>query len=413
MGLIEEFVNRKTSSYNSRKSYTSTLKKFFKSIDVKDVDSYFEQDRNYVNDLIKFSSTITKNSPKSQVVFLSAIKNFLERNDVEIKKSVWDDIKVKNKIRRARPITQKRTPNNADLRKILNYGDVKSRALFVMAATTGMRINELLNITFQDVDFENRHIRIRREIAKSSVPRDVFFTVEAKDILMNWLSVRDDFVVTKYKKSVYCRRKLIRDGYQVKKGEDETWKIFKNKKQLTDEDILNLDNTIFPMNYSDILIMWHNLLEKVGSPYNAKDGRYYLYNVHSLRRFWFSQLESSGANMAHINYIGGHESELNATYTHFELSVLKKTYDEHMDAISIFTELEKLSKQLKPKFEMQDTAIASLVRDNQRLKDELEEIKKFAFYSIGSPPVTENQKALYQILKKIRPELPDDECLSE
>lgn len=379
--------------------------------------------RDYTEDVWKFAMSIqeAKLAPKTQKLMLTAVKGFLERNDVELKSREWGDILQRNNLRKPRPIHQKRTPTNSDLKTILSYGDIKARALFLFVSSSGLRISEALGLTFDDIDMDNNHIRLKHSMTKARVARDTFFSDEAKDALQKWLPARKQLLQNHYKKSIFVRNKLAKEGYEfkkiiklVKKGDEvkkkyNEWHIYKEGKEVTKEELIEMESRVFPFEYQNAKKIWNNLLEKAGHPYNQKDGNQYIYNVHSLRRFWFTQLESSGANMSHINYMGAHESELNSSYTNFEFSILKETYDTHMNALAVFTEMDKIHREFKPKIKEQDTAIASIVRDNQRLKEELEDLKKFAFYSIGSPPVTKDQKALYKILKKIRPELPDDE----
>lgn len=408
--LIKRFIRRKTTAKSTIRSYRYALKKYFKTLGISDIDNYFEMNRDYTEDVWKFAMSIqeAKLAPKTQKLMLTAVKGFLERNDVELKSREWDDILQRNNLRKPRPIHQKRTPTNSDLKTILSYGDIKARALFLFVSSSGLRISEALGLTFADIDMDNNHIRLKHSMTKARVARDTFFSDEAKDALQKWLPARKQLLQNHYKKSIFVRNKLAKEGYEFKKKYNE-WHIYKEGKEVTKEELIEMESRLFPFEYQNAKKIWNNLLEKAGHPYNQKDGNQYIYNVHSLRRFWFTNLETSGANMNHVNNMGAHESELNATYTHFEFSTLKNTYQKNMDALSVFTEKAKYDK----KFEKQDTAISSLVRDNHRLKNELEELKKFAFYSIGSPPVTKNQKELYKILKKLRPELPDDECLDE
>lgn len=406
--LVKSFLQRKTTAKSTSMTYTYALRKYFKTIEVKNIDEYFEIGRNYTDDVWKFAMSLDNLAPKTQKVMITAVKGFLERNDVEIKSREWEDILSRNNLRKPRPQYQKRTPTNSNLKIILSYGDIKSRALFLFVSSSGLRIGEALEITFSDIDMDKNHIRVKANLTKARVPRDTFFSDEAKDALERWFPERKRFLGKYYKKSVFVRDKLERDGYQFSKKHD-MWQILKDGTEVPKEKLIEMEPRLFPFEYHNAVKMWINMLEKAGHPFNQKDGQYYIYNIHSLRRFWFTQLESSGANRNHLDHMGAHESELNATYTHFEFDKLKQTYDNHMNALAVFTEMDKIHREFKPKIQEQDTAIASIVRDNQRLKDELEELKKFAFYSIGSPPATKNQKELYKILKKIRPELPDED----
>ena len=107
--------------------------------------------------------------------------------------------------------------------------------------------------------------------------------------------------------------------------------------------------------------MWANLLEKAGAPYNKKDTNpklqypRYMYNIHSLRRFWLTQLMFERANKEYVDYMGGHWTNLDAVYkyenTHMR-AVLKEEYDQHMKCLLIFEsqpDLSGIHEELKEK----------------------------------------------------------------
>jgi len=406
--IINDFLKRKTSKEQTRKTYRTILNKYFKIIGIRDIDNYFSSKRNYVEDVWTFADAIQHSPPKSQQTYLACIKSFLERYDIELKKREWGDIKTRNGLRNVRPLRQKRTPNNADVKAILSYGGIKSRALFVFACTTGMRINEVLSLTFADIDMDMRHVRIRQETSKGNIPRDTFFSQESKELLEKWLPERQRYLLRSYKKSLYVRQYYQRRGYEVK-FEDTFWNVYKDGKKLTKEQLIEMDPRLFPFEYTNALKIWHNLLEKAGSPYNQKDGNYYLFNIHSLRRFWFTQLESAGANMYHINYMGGHESELNATYTDFELRDLKKSYDDKMNFLSIFSEMKDVEKVITPKLMEQETQISILSREYQKVSSDFEQFKKLVYYSIGVPPYSDEQLRQRKDLEGFLPKVTEEE----
>ena len=416
-GVIEDFLKRKSSKEGTKRVYRIILKGYFKCLGVKeeDIDNYFNSGRNYTEDIWAYADYIKEKAPKTQQYHLACVKVFLERYDVELKKRNWQDIYTRNGIRGAKPVFQKRTPNNADMKKILSHGDIKSRTLFVFACTTGMRIEEVLSLTFADIDMDNRHARIKGELTKNHRPRDTFFTPEAKELLEEWKKERSRYLLVSYKKSHFLREHLRKLGYKVEQKHD-IWYITKDGRQLSKEDIIDLDPRVFPFNYDNAAVIWHNLLENAGHPYNQKDGIYYMYNIHSLRRFWFTQLESSGANINHINFMGGHESELNATYTHFEFRDLKETYDENMNYLSIFSDMKMVEKAITPKLQNQEHQINLLARENINLKqdamkvsEELDRLKKYVYYSIGVPPYSDEQLKQRKDLEGFLPQVTEDE----
>jgi len=68
--------------------------------------------------------------------------------------------------------------------------DVRNRAMILLLVRTGMRIGELLNTRFSDVNLKDRKIDIW-EAQKNRVGRVVYFSDDARVALKAWLKIRD------------------------------------------------------------------------------------------------------------------------------------------------------------------------------------------------------------------------------
>ncbi|HID43654.1 MAG TPA: site-specific integrase [Archaeoglobaceae archaeon] len=81
------------------------------------------------------------------------------------------------------------------LRTILQHMDVKGKTLVLMLASSGMRIRERLQIRLEDINLETdpAEIVIRGENTKTEEQRDVFISREAKQMLKEWLKVRESY----------------------------------------------------------------------------------------------------------------------------------------------------------------------------------------------------------------------------
>ena len=111
MNRIQSF----TSLYNSESTvnaYQSILKRYFNFIGV-DCDEYFDQDRDYEQDVRSFYSAIKNRPPKTTRMYLSVIKTFYEDNDLELPSKFWSRLKRANGTCRA--ITQDRIPTREEL----------------------------------------------------------------------------------------------------------------------------------------------------------------------------------------------------------------------------------------------------------------------------------------------------------
>ncbi len=377
--IIEEFIENYASK-STQRVYCSHLTKFFEILQ-KDPDTYFDENKDpkeYEDDVKLVAREISGRPPMSQKGIMSAINVFLNENDVELKQKIWRGI---NRRRNgSHPITIEKIPTTQDLKTILQYGDVKSRALFLLVAVSGMRIDETLKITLDNIDLKSRTITVIYDTAKGGRARTTFFTKEAKEALEEWIKRRKKFMKIGYKKSKYLRDELTKKGYVFEKKTSGTaikWIIKKNGRVVSDSKLSQIDNRIFPFTEHNARQMWNRLLEKAGTPYNEKDTQKalatprYKMHIHTIRKFWFTTMKSTDGNKDHINTIGGHTSELSKAYERYPDKILKKTYDSYSDVLSIFSDLNKVNDKIDEKLGEQREIIASLQHRNTVLEQQM------------------------------------------
>ena len=396
---IEAYIKQYYSNLESRATVRVYLKAYFTTMN-KVPETYIKEtsEKDILVDLWKYAELIEDRARKTQAIMLSIIKKYITRNDVIIKESKWEEILIRNNLKKhVRAIAQKKTPTQTDLKKILSYADIKGKSLFTFCAVTGLRIDEALALTFDHLDMDKRMVDLRDDIAKDDNQRFTFFTPEAQEFLELWKPEREKALQRMYKKSEYLREKLKKSGYEFKrvkqtghkKGEFYYWKAYKDGKELTKEQLIQLDNRIWPFDYINAQRMWSSLLDKAGKPYTLLDKNdkfkknkkgdvigLHAYNIHSLRRYFFVQLSTDRANDEYVNFMGGHTSELNQAYkNYYENEIykqkMKEEYEQHLGALSIFEsvpDLSSINESLKEK----DQQITKL----QKQVDELDEFKK-------------------------------------
>lgn len=377
--IIEAYLEKYYST-NSRDTARNYLKNFFTTMN-EDPDKLIKKSNEEITKIIwDYVKRIENRAPKTQNAMLSFIKKFLVRHRKAIDDVEWEDIRNRNKLKRVRPITKKKTPSLQDLKKILSYTtSIKAKSLFVFCASSGCRIDEALKLTWNDIDLDERMVILIDETAKFDNPRYTFFTPECKELLELWKPERIRMMQLRYKKSKYLRDKLEKQGYEVFKVGDY-WIIKKDGKELTKEEIISLDNRIWPFDYVNAVRMWVALLEKACDPFNEIDNneklkfKKYLYNEHCLRRFWFTQLASDRANEDYVNYIGGHISELNASYKQFDSEIMrrkvKEEYDSHIRCLSIFEAQPDLS-DIHQQMQEKDQKISELEKKIEEMNSTL------------------------------------------
>jgi len=85
----------------------------------------------------------------------------------------------------------KEAPSDEDVRRAYSLlTDVREKAVYLMYATGGMRRTELLEADLEDLDLENRTLRLNH-ISESKKAGTAIFNEECAEALEQWVNVRD------------------------------------------------------------------------------------------------------------------------------------------------------------------------------------------------------------------------------
>ncbi|HUS99617.1 MAG TPA: site-specific integrase, partial [Candidatus Thermoplasmatota archaeon] len=319
--IVESYLIKHYKNERSRKTVRVYLKVFFTIIN-KEPERWLKQSEKTIKeDLWTLAQKIENKPNKTQSTIFTLVKKYLERHNIQLKPLEWEELRLRNNlVKSVRPLVKKATPTQHDLKKILSFAsNIKTKAFFILLASSGLRRDELLQLTWNDIDIKNRMIILPEDIAKGKIPRFTYFSEEARELLELWKPEREKLLLKLHRKSTILRNILQKKGYELKKVKGY-WKVYKDRKELTEEEVIKLDNRVFPYEAENFEKIWIRLLEKAGEPYNKRDDNdrlqypRYAYNIHSLRRFWFTQLRSDRMNDEFYNYIGGHTSLLDRTY---------------------------------------------------------------------------------------------------
>ena len=185
-----------------------------------------------------------------------------------------------------------RAPTVEELRELVKLAPLREKALILMLATSGLRISTLLSLKYRHVkeDLEAGrtpvHIHIEARITKGKyADYDTFINEEAAHYLKLYLEER-------------------------KRG---TRRIPPEK--ITDESPLfrTYSKRVKPLSYEQVKHEWHKLLKKAGL--DEKNGKFYKLRIHSLRKFFRTQLAALGVPTDYIEYMMGHKRD---TYNKIE-----------------------------------------------------------------------------------------------
>jgi len=172
------------------------IRRFLESIGKYPTDVTEDDIRTYLAQFKTMSSSTYANVLKSLKVFF---RDFLKMPDVV------ESFKFPKKI-----YTIKTVPTKEDLQRFFReLDDLTSQTVFLLYATGGMRRNELLTLTIDDIDVENRVIipKNAHETGTTKKSGITFFNVEAQSYLRRYLANRhtDDYRVFPFTEVVIRR----------------------------------------------------------------------------------------------------------------------------------------------------------------------------------------------------------------
>jgi integrase len=196
------------------------------------------------------------------------------------------------------------------LKEILIHGDAKAKAMFLVLASSGMRIGELVKINLRDVDTTSKPIKIivrydGPNTVKNKSSRVTFISDEATVALQEWLKIRTASMDLAVKRTNFPN---------VKKSFD--------------------NNRVFPFKENNVRTIWNGLIEKAG--YDQKDVRTgrYLVHVHLLRKFFRTRFSRQNRDVAEV--LMGHDGYLSGAYLRFTEEELKEEYLKGVNHLLIF-----------------------------------------------------------------------------
>jgi len=337
MNVIDKFLISNFEAESTIKNYRSSLNMYFKILKV-NPDDYFKGNRDYKADVKTFWMSISKNAPKTRLNRLSAIKNFLEEYDIDLPSKFWKKLK-KRMQGSSRAITIDRIPTPYELRQILQHGDSMTRAITLIASSSGMRIGEILSILPTDVDFDSNptKITIRGILTKSGDPRITFISNEATEALKEWLKVKDE----------WQRVAIAKSRNICEKNPD--------------------DKRLFPINHSSYTKKWTRLLTKSKLAKRDPNSGILTLHTHVLRKYFETRMSLASVPEAVYQQLEGHEGYLDGSYKRYTEEELKQAYLKGLPSILVF--------ESKPDLTETHKEIDDLKKENAEMQKMMEEMK--------------------------------------
>lgn len=316
MGIIDKFLENKEK--NTQKNYRWILNEYFRELK-QNPETYFKNNRDYEEDVKEWWKNHLDEVPLTRNTKLNILKSFLEEYDLTFPKKFW---KKQRKMRKGnRAATLDRVPSKQEFKKILQHGTIKDKALFLFAASSGMRINEILKLTPEmvNLDVDPPRVNIPGNISKTGDPRITFLTGEAKEYLLEWYKIRDDYLQLAIRKTKHVCKKTRND------------------------------NSIFPFHYNIAWTRWVYLLKKAKLDERDPTTNRHVLHIHCLRKWFLSQLK---LEIPHViaEAIAGHEQYLDDAYRRFTKEQIADYYKKgrhNLMVMNVPPDLSDINKQMK------------------------------------------------------------------
>lgn len=351
MNKIDEFFKKGLyTSKSTMKSYRCHLNRFFE-VNNCNPNDYFNNKRDYESDIINYWEYLNGNPPTSIQSAISVIKRFLIMFDKKTRDlEIWNTLRFR--LKGSSPVSEEHVPDQTELKKILHYADIRTKALSFIALTTGMRIEEITKLLPEDLHLDETpaRINIRANITKTKKRRTVFLTPEATELIREWMRTKKDYIKNSIKKSNF------------------NYKMDMNNPH------------VFPYASNTLRRGWNQAITKAG--FGEKDNqtqkKRLKMHFHTLRKFFRSYFGNSDL----AEHLMGHSGYL-STYRKMNDKQLAQKYTEYMHNLLIYereVDLTEVHEQLQEKDEQiiklqEDMKILQLTLQSVQNQLDIEKIK--------------------------------------
>jgi integrase len=318
-------------SESTRRVYRAALVKFKEAIGIDNLGEYVNDSPKVGADMRKLLASLEGSPSKTISTYVGAVKVFLQDKGIKVKEEAWTNIRRRGYMpKRVKPQTRDKKPTKKQLKQILNYVDVKGKALILFLLSSGARIGETLQLKIEDFNLEADppRVYIRGDITKAGVgERTAYFSYEARDAIKDWLQIKDG--MGKRDGSTYRSEKAFPFTHHTAKS---IWNLACDKAQLAIKD--------------------------------KRTGRR-IYHLHSLRKFFRTKI---GLDLDTTHALMGHSEYLDDSYLRLEEEgEIAEAYLEAMPNVSVYQvetpeikNLEQENKELKNRILMTETKLAQI-----------------------------------------------------
>jgi integrase len=241
--------------------------------------------------------------------------------------------------------------DKSTIRKILLHCDVRMKALILFLLSSGIRISEALQLKLDDVVLEAMPsvVHVRGEYAKEGDGYTSFLSSEAKESLVEWLKLRENYVAS--------------SAYRVHNVEHRTYRPWQRQPKLPEE------TAIFPMSYNAAEKAFGIALKQAGLYSKDKETGIASIHLHCFRKFFLSSTKTKIPSEIAETLVG-HATYLSDSYRRYTTAQLAEFYRTAENALLVFQDTAQL-ESLNGEVNKKDRQITDLLAYNMQLQSKL------------------------------------------
>lgn len=312
--------------------------------------------RNHVADLLKFVQALRERPPKTLHLYVTVVRQYL-LFCCDIDLSTKERMMLRNRMPKgSRARTREDDLTQSKVRQILLHCDVRLKALILLLVSSGLRIGEALQLRVDDVtlDAVPQVVYVRGETSKEGDYRISFLTGEAKEAIQEWLKLRENYISD-------AARRTSKNISHSKGRHHKAW---------AKEPSPPSEEFLFPWSYISTIVALKRVLKRAGLYARDPATKIGTIHIHTLRKYFLSQIKAKGMPDAIAETLVGHATYLSDAYRRYPTQQLAEEYRKHESALYIFQDSKPL-QQLDERTKQFD----EVMRRNNALVAELENLK--------------------------------------
>jgi len=279
----------------------------------------------YEDDIEVYLVSLHEKAPRTQLMARTILKTFYEDNHIEFENRFWKNLSKRGK--GSATVIEDINPEHEQLQKLISIADIKGKAIILALTSSGMRIDELIHLQLNDIDFTSAPVKvtIRGRIAKNKRRCVTFFSLEAMDAINAWLKIREEYLKRCNRPSNLYHR--LEDGTIIRPAQKNIH-----------------DGRLFPMSEMSVRAnIWIPLIKKTGLDQKDDIGHYKL-RLHSCRKFFLTQGSKGKGGRSFAEQLSNHIGYLSQYHEITDENRMKELY----------LDMEK-HLAIKPVYAMKDT----------------------------------------------------------